>query len=222
MPKSFVLFDCDGVLVDSEFIASHVLADMLLKYGSPTTAKEIMTDYVGQLTMQIVTSLVNLHGLKLPTDFMDQFYTRLDVEMEENLLPIEGIAQVLKELALPRAVVSNSDLSRIKTSLKTTGLDLYFDPNNLFSPDVALYSKPDPRIYQYAVDKVGVDKSQIIVVEDSPTGVSAASGAGLEVIGFLGATHATENAEEKLRSNGAKYIAHHSAELSVLLKEICA
>ncbi len=222
MSKTFVLFDCDGVLVDSEFLASEVMANMLQSFGFPTTAHDIMTGYVGQKDVQIVASLAQLHGLPLPDDFMAQYALRLDAELEKSLLPIQGMEDVLRELKVPRAIVSNSNLPRIHVSLKSTRLDKYFEAENVFSPDTALFSKPDPRIYLYAITKLGLKNSDVIVVEDSPTGVKASAEAGLDVIGFMGASHATENQEEKLRANGAIYIAQNSAELSVLLNKICA
>lgn len=217
MPKKFILFDCDGVLVDSEFLASHVLANMLREYGCPATADEIMTTYVGQKDVEIVRLLAKIHSLQLPKDFIEQYATALDARLEKDLKPINGIAEMLSKLSLPRAIVSNSTLPRIKTSLKSTGLDIYFTQSKFFSPDITIFSKPDPRIYQYAVDELGFSKEEVLVVEDSPTGVSAASGAGLDVIGFLGATHPGQNQEEKLLAKGAKYIAHNANELSLLL-----
>mgnify|MGYP000150192411 CR=1 FL=1 len=221
MSKTFVLFDCDGVLVDSEFLASEVMAHMLQSFGFPTTAHDIMTGYVGQKDVQIVASIAQLHGLPLPSDFMAQYSLRLDAELEKSLLPIQGIEEVLKKLKVPRAIVSNSNLARIHISLKSTRLYKYFEAENVFSPDTALFSKPDPRIYLYAITKLGLKKSDVIVVEDSPTGVKASVEAGLDVIGFMGASHATENQEEKLKATGASYIVQNSTELSVLLNKIC-
>ena len=217
MSKKFILFDCDGVLVDSEFIASHVLASMLHEYGCPAKADEIMTTYVGQKDVEIIRLLTKIHSLQLPKDFIEQYAKALDTKLDKDLKPIDGIAEMLAKLTLKRAIVSNSTLPRIKTSLKSTGLDIFFTHSKFFSPDITFFSKPDPRIYQYAVDELGLLKENVIVVEDSPTGVLAASNAGLDVIGFLGATHASENQEEKLVTNGAKYIVHNSEQLSTLL-----
>lgn len=222
MSKNFLLFDCDGVLVDSEFLASTVLAEMLHVYGCPTSAEEIMTQYVGQKDVEIIRILSEKHSLVIPPNFIDLFASRLDLKLENELKAIEGIDKTLELLTLPRAIVSNSTLPRIKTSLKSTGLAKYFDENIIFSPDTAQYSKPDPRIYLFALEKLGLEKHTVLVVEDSPTGVSAASEAGLDVIGFLGATHTGGNNQaEVLISKGAKYIAHNSLELSQLINEIC-
>ncbi len=220
IPKKFVLFDCDGVLVDSEFVASHVLADMLAEYGCPVSGDEIMTNHVGQKDAEIVRFLAEKYELPLPNDFIDQYAKALDVKLEQDLEPLEGMAEVLSVLEIPRAIVSNSTLARIATSLKSTGLDGFFKHSKVFSPDISGFSKPDPRIYLHAMAELGLDKTDVIVVEDSPTGVRAASEAGLEVIGFLGATHLGADQASKLRSNGAKYIAQDSIELSKLFREI--
>jgi HAD superfamily hydrolase (TIGR01509 family) len=221
MPKKFILFDCDGVLVDSEFLASHVLAEMLHKYGCPTTAESLMTDHVGQKDIEIVRFLAQIHSLQLPIDFIEQYAIALDAKLIEELKSISGISEMLAKLTLPRAIVSNSNLPRIKTSLKSTGLDIYFTQSKFFSPDNAGFSKPDPRIYQYAIDELGLLKDNVIVVEDSPTGVFAASSSGLDVIGFLGATHLGPSQEDKLLAKGAKYIVHNATELSLLLGSLC-
>lgn len=220
MHKNFILFDCDGVLVDSEYLASHVLASMLREYGCSVSGDEIMTNYVGQKDVEIVRFLSEKYSLPLPNDFIDQYANALDEKLELNLEPIKGMSEVLSALKVPRAIVSNSTLARIATSLKSTGLDVFFKHSKVFSPDISGFSKPDPRIYLHALIELGLDKSNVIVVEDSPTGVKAASDAGLNVIGFLGATHPSLGQDSKLRENGAKYIAHNSTELSELFKEI--
>lgn len=217
MFTKFILFDCDGVLVDSEYLASYTLADFLKKYGCPTTPEEIMTNYVGAKDSEIVRILAQKHSLDLPNDFIDQYAVLLDTKLNQDLEAVTGIAEMLSKLTLPRAIVSNSTLPRIKSSLKSTGIESYFAYSEIFSPDNTGFTKPDPRIYLSAVEKLGLLKEDIIVVEDSPTGVLAASSAGLSVIGFLGATHLGPSQEEKLLANGAKYIVHNAKELSTLL-----
>lgn len=214
-----LLFDCDGVLVDSEFLACHLMSNMLRPYGCTTTAEELMHKYVGRKDYEIVGILVEEQSLKLPTDFMDQYVTKLDAELAAHVEAIPHIDQVLAGISLPKAVVSNSHWSRIVTSLKRNNLLQFFDEEKIFSADLAQAAKPDPRIYRFALEKVNCKPEEAIVVEDSPTGVSAAHGAGIKVVGFLAANHAAPDQEEKLRQNGAWKIAHDSQELLRILKE---
>jgi len=216
-----ILFDCDGVLVDSEHLACEVLVAMLRPYGCPVSENELMTRYVGMKDVEIVRQLSEMHHLSLPEDFMKQFELQLDKKLEADLRIIPGMDALVKQLTVPKAIVSNSNLSRLKTSIKTTGITSCFDENKLFTPDVTSFSKPDPQMYQYAIRALGWNPEQTIVVEDSPTGVQAAVGARLKVIGFLGASHTTDNPEQKLLAKGATYIARNSKELGALLTEIC-
>jgi len=220
MPKiKQLLFDCDGVLVDSEFLACHLMANMLSPYGSSTSAEEIMIKYVGRKDYEIVEILRQQQGLDLPLDFMEHYVKDLDAQLAEHVQAIPNIDQVLSNLHLPKAVVSNSHWSRIVTSLKRNNLLRFFEEEKIFSADLAQAAKPDPRIYRFALEKVNCQAAEAIVVEDSPTGVAAAHGAGIKVIGFLAASHAAPDQEVKLRENGAWKIAHSSEELLHILRE---
>ena len=217
MKYKYIIFDCDGVLVDSEFLACTTLSEMLLPYGGIISAEKIMSDYVGMKDVEVVKILSSLLQLILPHEFMYQYEKTLDIKLENNLEAIPGIDFILKNLRLPNALVSNSNYPRIIISLKSAGLLSYFKKENIFSPDLAMVSKPDPGIYLYALKQLGINADEAIVIEDSPTGVSAASGAGIEVIGFLAASH-SENQEEALLKNGAIDIAHNCLELQEILK----
>lgn len=218
MKYKYIIFDCDGVLVDSEFLACTTLSEMLLPYGGIIPAEKIMADYVGMKDVQVVQLLSSLLQLHLPEDFMVQYEKTLDSRLENNLEAIPGIMSVLQNLKIPNALVSNSNFQRIITSVTSAGLLSYFKKQNIFSPDIAMVAKPDPGIYLYALKKLGIKANDAIVIEDSPTGVSAANGAGIEVIGFLAASHSSGQ-EKALLENGAKYIAHNSSELQLILKE---
>jgi HAD superfamily hydrolase (TIGR01509 family) len=216
-----LLFDCDGVLVDSEYLASHLMADMLKPYGSTTTADDILKKYMGQKDYEIVRTLAKMHDMRLPEDIMDRYVHDLDKELAQRVEAIKGIDQVLANNSLPRAIVSNSHLSRITTSLKKTGLASFFDQTKIFTADIAKAAKPDPAIYRFSLNTLGWDPQQVVVIEDSPTGVSAAHGAGMRVIGFLAASHDVDSQREKLKANGAWKIVETSEQLDALLKEIC-
>jgi HAD superfamily hydrolase (TIGR01509 family) len=217
----YVLFDCDGVLVDSEYVACHLLTEMLKPFGCPITPEEMMEKHVGMKDNEIVRILSEQHALRLPTDFMATYAETLDAALEKNLPSIAGIHQVLQDLKVPRAIVSNSHFSRIVTSLKTTQLSTYFNQSEITSADLANAAKPDPAIYQYALTKMKWKAEEVVVIEDSPTGVAAAHGAGIKVIGFMGASHTTKDHETKLLKSGAWKIAHNSSELDGLLNEFC-
>ena len=217
MKYKYVIFDCDGVLVDSEYLACKTLSDMLSIYGPVISPEHIMSEYVGMKDVQVINILNEEYNLKLPENFILHYEKTLDAKLALNLDAIPGIDTILKNIKIPIALVSNSNYSRIITSVTSAKLIQHFDSEKIFGADRAGFAKPDPRIYLYALEKLGIHPEQAIVIEDSPTGVSASCGAGIETIGFLAASHSSQQ-ESLLIKNGARHIAYNCQDLTAILK----
>lgn len=201
-----IVFDCDGVLVDSEALVVEVEAKMLTAAGFRTTAEEIIERFVGLSYATMMTQLAVDHGRPVPEALSRQIQQAALDEFPARLQPVPGVEELLSELALPRCVASSSDLDRITLSLDITGLARHFDHDGIFSAQMVERGKPAPDLFELAASQLGVDPSACLVIEDSPAGVTAATAAGMEVVGFLAGGHATPNLGARLLAAGASEV----------------
>jgi HAD superfamily hydrolase (TIGR01509 family) len=184
-----VIFDNDGVLVDSEPIANQVLADLLTGYGRPTTFEDSVNTYLGG-TLQHVREIVEPGlGRPLPADFEDSYHERLFARIRTELTAVPGVREALDELELPVCVASSGAHPRIEMTLKTVGLYDRF-AGHIFSADDVARGKPFPDLFLYAAEQRGTAPDRCLVIEDSPYGVTAGKAAGMTVIGYAGVTPA--------------------------------
>lgn len=184
-----VIWDNDGVLVDSEPIANRILADLLTESGWPTTYEDSLRDYMGG-SLKLVREVVEPKlGKALPADLEDRYHEQLFTRMRTELLAVEGVRQALDELDLPVCVASSGAHPRIELALKKTGLYDRFD-GHIFSADDVARGKPNPDLFLHAAKEMGAAPEHCVVVEDSPLGVAAARAAGMAVIGYAGMTPA--------------------------------
>jgi HAD superfamily hydrolase (TIGR01509 family) len=178
-----VIFDCDGVLVDSEPIANRVLAESLSELGRPTTAEEAWREYGGQTWDACFLQMARALGRALPPDFPRQFAARLDAALAAELAPIDGIHDALARIATPSCVASNGRHATMRITLAKTGLLDRF-AGRIFSADDVARPKPFPDLYLHAADRMGHAPARCVVVEDSPRGAAAGAAAGMTVLGF--------------------------------------
>lgn len=184
---ALVIFDNDGVLVDSEPIANQVLADLLTGYGWPTTFDDSVNAYLGG-TLQHVRDLVEPRlGRALPAEFEDQYHERLFARLGAELTAVPGVREALDALTLPYCVASSGAHPRIERTLRTVGLYDRF-AGNIYSADDVERGKPFPDLFLYAARRQGVPPERCVVIEDSPYGVEAGKAAGMTVIGYAGVT----------------------------------
>ncbi len=211
-----VIFDCDGVLVDSEIIANRVLAALLTRHGYPITAMESVQRFAGG-TIPGVIKMVEDEGIDLPDDFEDQLRA-LDVKaFEADLQAVPGIQATLEKLiAVPKCVASSGPPAKIKKNLELTGLIKYFDPH-LFSGRLVAHPKPAPDLFHFAAMRMNAKESECTVIEDSAVGVLGAKRAGIRAFGFIGASHRTTDDIDKLRAAGADLVFDDMTELPGLL-----
>ncbi|MFF3498374.1 HAD family hydrolase [Streptomyces sp. NPDC003247] len=213
MDYDLVIFDNDGVLVDSEPISNRLLAAYLTELGHPTTYEESIRDYMGSAMHRIHELVLERTGQRLPADFDDVFHTRVFAAFEQELAAVDGAAAVLEKLAangVPYCVASSGSHERIRVGHRTTGLDRWFDEGRIFSSQDVGRGKPAPDLFLHAAERMGVAPQRCVVVEDSPLGVQAAVAAGMDVYGFTAMTPA-----EKLA--GADRLFSDMAELADLL-----
>ncbi|MFF3910818.1 HAD family hydrolase [Streptomyces sp. NPDC001848] len=213
MRYDLVIFDNDGVLVDSEPISNRLLAAYLTELGHPTTYEDSIRDYMGSAMHRVHDLVLERTGQRLPDDFDDVFHARVFAAFERELKPVTGVDNVLEKLAadgVPFCVASSGSHDRIRVGHRTTGLDRWFDDDHLFSSQDVGRGKPAPDLFLYAAERMGIAPQRCVVVEDSPLGVQAAVAAGMDVYGFTAMTPAD-------RLSGATQLFSAMGELADLL-----
>jgi HAD superfamily hydrolase (TIGR01509 family) len=214
---SLIIFDCDGVLVDSEPISIAVLLEMIGKSGVTMSEDDAYDRFLGRSMATISKVLHEEYGFAASEADLDEMRTNLYSRFELDLKPIPGIAETLKRLQLPRCVASSSQPERIRLSLKLTGLIGLLDPH-IFSATMVKNGKPAPDLFLFAAKTMGVDPHDCVVIEDSPAGIQAARAAGMRVFGFTGGTHSRGGRlESTLASLGPDLIFNDMLQLPGLL-----
>ena len=208
-----VVFDCDGVLVNSEEICLDVELECLAEIGLTFQRHEYVSRFMGMTSADFYAALDNdlrtLYGRTLPETFPD---------VETSLACIPGAPETVRALRdLPKAVASGSNPDRLKIKLRQVGLFDDFAPH-IYSAQEMPRGKPAPDVYLHAAKQLGVDPAACIAVEDSVNGVTSALTAGMVVIGFTGGGHCPPNQAEALRGAGASQIATHMDQLLTVLR----
>ncbi len=215
MPDAeLIIFDCDGVLVDSEGISSRILAQTLSAAGLPTSAQQARERYQGMMLDEVGAAALAQHGRPLPADWIDTFERARGAAFAAELAPVPGAAEAVRTLTsagLLACVASQGKLQKTRLSLELTGLAPLFDPESLFSAYQVPRGKPAPDLFLHAAASMGAAPSRCVVVEDSPSGVRAAVAAGMPVLGYAAETEASA-----LTQAGAK-ILHSLSELPSVL-----
>ncbi|MFD5453449.1 HAD family hydrolase [Streptomyces sp. NPDC127100] len=193
MRYELILFDNDGVLVDSEPISNRLLAAHLTELGHPTSYEDSLRDYMGSAMHRVHDLVLERSGRPLPEDFDDVFHRRVFAAFERDLEPVPGVVGVLEKLAadeVPYCVASSGSHERIRVGHRKTGLDRWFDDARIFSAEDVGRGKPAPDLFLHAAERMGVAPERCLVIEDSALGVRAAVAAGMDVYGFTGMTPA--------------------------------
>ncbi|MFP1632995.1 HAD family hydrolase [Zhengella sp. ZM62] len=183
-----VIFDCDGVLVDSEPISIAVLKEIIAEAGADIPLGEAYRRFLGRSIKSIVADLAAGNGLAVTDLHLETMRERLYARFRGELKPVGGIAETLAALDRPFCVASSSQPERIRLSLGITGLLDRFEPN-VFSSTMVARGKPAPDLFLHAAGAMGVAPARCVVVEDSPAGIAAARSAGMQVAAFTGGSH---------------------------------
>ncbi|MEV7424694.1 MULTISPECIES: HAD family hydrolase [unclassified Streptomyces] len=191
MRYELVIFDNDGVLVDSEPISNTILAAYLTELGHPTSYEDCLRDYMGAAVHRVHDLVRERTGRALPADFDDVLHARVFAAFERELRPVEGAVAVVEKLAadgVPYCVASSGSHERIRVGHRKTGLDRLFEDRVIFSAQDVGRGKPAPDLFLHAAERMGVAPERCVVVEDSPHGVAAARAAGMDVYAFTAMT----------------------------------
>lgn len=203
-----VLFDCDGVLVDSEPITNRVLAQMLGELGWDITLDECMQRFTGKAVRDEIALIESKTGVRIEDEWLQQFRQRRNAALEQDLTEISGAPAAVRRLHAMLdgriAVASGADLHKVCLQLQKTGLATYF-ADRVFSGQDLARSKPYPDVYLAAAKALGIDASRCAVVEDTATGARAGLAAGAVVFGYSpgGAGH---DSAEALRAVGVRHV----------------
>ena len=201
-----MIFDCDGVLVDSETISASTLADNLTLIGFPVDVDYVNQHYLGRSFDVVKDDYVRRVGRPLPMEFADAWYSDLFAAFRRDLKPIAGAAEVLRRLAIPKCVASSSAPARLALSLEVTGLASLCGAD-VFDASMVTRGKPAPDLFLYCAEQMGAAPKRTLVVEDSITGIVAAVAAGMTAWGFVGGSHyASGRDTAPLRRAGAARI----------------
>jgi HAD superfamily hydrolase (TIGR01509 family) len=209
-----VIFDCDGVLVDSEVISNMVLAAALTAEGLPTTLTEARRDYQGLLLEEVLRRAEADLGRPLAEGWLARYERDRAEQFRRELKPVEGAAEALERVSAAGVgvcVASQGALEKIRLSLALTGLGAAFTERMLFSAESVARGKPHPDLFLHAAEAMGADPTECVVVEDTPSGVAAGMAAGMRVLGY-----AADSDETALRMAGAEII-RSIGEVPVLL-----
>jgi HAD superfamily hydrolase (TIGR01509 family) len=190
-PVGLVIFDCDGVLVDSEPLALSILLQMVSDAGAVLLPEEAHDAFLGRSLASVCEILRCDYGVALGDDALERMRRDLNGAIRRDLQPIPGIGEVLGALGRPFCVASSSQVERIRLSLQVTGLAAFFG-DHVFSATMVTHGKPAPDLFLHAAERMQVAPERCMVVEDSPAGVSAALQAGMRVVAFTGGSHARQ------------------------------
>ena len=186
-----VIFDCDGVLVDTEPIANRVLAALLTEAGVPTTFDDCMREYRGRAMTSVLAAATEKLGAPLPFDVADRYYTDVKTIFRLELQPVPGVIAALERIELPTCVASSGPHHKMEVTLRHTGLWDRFE-GRIFSASEVGIGKPAPDLFLHAARQMGFDPATTAVVEDSLPGVLAARAAGMRALAFTRHTKADE------------------------------
>ena len=197
-----VIFDCDGVLVDSEVISCRAHAEVLTRHGYPISVEQVFDRFLGRSSRQAHLEVEAELGRRLPDDFHTQLQDELFQSFAATLEPIPHLDQALAAIAQPVCVASSGSQERMRVSLGRVGLYDQFAPH-IFSASQVTHGKPAPDLFLFAAAQMATSPERCLVIEDSIAGVTAARAAGMTVFGFHGGSHCRPGYGDTLRAAGA-------------------
>ncbi|ESR22858.1 HAD family hydrolase [Lutibaculum baratangense] len=198
------IFDCDGVLIDSEIISARVDAGLLATIGYKVKPEEMAERFAGFTTERIFEAAAAEVGRPLPEGMVEKAEAETDRRLKSEVKALAGAKEMLDQLPGNRCVCSNSRRERLEVSLRAAGLWGRLEPHIFSARDIGDgRGKPEPDVFLHAARQFEIDPREVIVVEDSPTGVTGAMRAGMRVIGFTGASHTYTGHAEVLTEAGA-------------------
>jgi HAD superfamily hydrolase (TIGR01509 family) len=209
---TLLIFDCDGVLVDSEVIAHQTLLDALAPLGLTMSLQQAYRVFAGRSLRDTLAVIERQIGRSLPEDFQQQSRDLLFARFRAVLKPVEGVEDAIAALPCRRCVASSSAPDRLHLALDVTGLAPLFGAH-VFSATQVARGKPAPDLFLLAAHTMNAAPAHCIVIEDSTLGIEAGRAAGMRAIGFAGASHATDELAQRLAAAGAHRVVRAMREL---------
>ena len=219
MPIDLIIFDCDGVLVDSEVISCRAHANALTRHGYPISSEQVSRRFLGRSTKQANLEIETELGRKLPEAYHGDLQDELFRSFEADLEAIRGIHDVLDVVTQAVCVASSGSHQRMQVSLGSTGLHERLAPN-IFSSSQVKNGKPAPDLFLFAANQMRMPPERCVVIEDSLAGIAGARAAGMTVFGFCGGSHCGNGHAETLLQAGANLTFADMHQLPELVRRV--
>lgn len=218
-----IIFDCDGVLVDSEIIAAQVESRLLTESGYPIDAAVLAERFAGLTWKDILMTVEKEAGIPIQASLLDKSERILDERLARDVKAIEGVARAVARIPLPRCICSNSSSHRLESMLKRARLYELFTPNIFSAKDLPDgRTKPAPDVFLHAAEVMKATPERTIVVEDSAHGVQGARAAGMRVVGFTGGAHSWRSHADHLTEAGAETVINHMRDLPPIVDALAS
>ena len=214
-----IIFDFDGVLLESEYEGNRMLAELLTELGHETTTEDALRDFVGLAGPQFLAAIEQRIGGSLPEQFAERRKAQTLAALRDGVPAVAGAVEFIRSLPpdLPKAVASSSSMRWLQRHLELLGLTEAFGPHVYSGREHVERTKPEPDLYLHAARELGVDIAHCVVVEDSEIGVRGAVASGARVIGLAAGAHCLDGHVEMLRRLGVQEVAHSFDELREML-----
>ncbi|MBP2560312.1 HAD superfamily hydrolase (TIGR01509 family) [Neorhizobium galegae] len=213
-----IIFDCDGVLVDSEIIAAQVESRLLTEAGYPISVEEMGERFAGMTWKNILLAVEKEADIPLSASLLDKSEALLDARLARDVKIIDGVKFALARLTTQRCICSNSSTHRLDVMLEKVGLKPYFAPHVYSAKDLGPDRvKPKPDIFLHAAEQFKVAPEKCLVIEDSTHGVHGAKAAGMRVVGFTGASHTYPSHADRLTDAGAETVISRMMDLPAVI-----
>ena len=214
-----IIFDFDGVLIESEFEGNQRLAELLTSLGHPTSVAEAIEHYTGLAGNDFVAAVESRIGQELPSEFHERGKVHRERALREGIDEVAGAIAFVRAIPpdFPKAVASSSSTKWVRTHLEHLGLSGVFDRHVYSGREHVTRGKPAPDLYLHAARELGVDIRRTAIIEDSKVGATGALASGATVIGLAAGQHCFDGHADMLRSVGVEHIAHDFAKVAELI-----
>ena len=215
-PTDLIIFDCDGVLIDSEIVVCRLVSEAMTRLGHPLTLDEVIRRFAGRPEPEMIAEIERDWGRPVPPEYFVEIRSSIADAYATELRAVPGVAEVLERIRIPICVASSSYPEKLKLGLETVGLYRRF-ALNLVSATFVAQGKPAPDVFIYAAGWMRTPIANCLVIEDSIPGVLSARSAGLRVFGFIGGSHCPPEHRDRLLGAGAERVIEEFHELESLL-----
>lgn len=215
-PVGLVIFDCDGVLIDSEIVVCRLTSEELSRLGYTVSLEDVINRFAGRPEREMIADIEQDWGLPVPEVFFERIRARIDAAYASELRIMPHISGVLDRIQTEFCVASSSYPAKLALGLRSVGLHDRFAPN-IISASFVTHGKPAPDVFIYAAGWMRQQVADCLVIEDSVPGVRAAASAGMRVFGFTGGTHCRPSLRDRLLQAGAACVFDDFRELETLV-----